>query len=61
MTDNHSANEVLDTIRVREVVGTIRNRDVLDRLVGDLTLSGFDRGDIDLMASRMTVMRALGA
>ena len=61
MTDNRSADEVLDTIRVREVVGTVKNREGLDRLVDDLTRSGFDRGDIDLMASRMTVMRALGA
>ena len=61
MTDSRSANEVLDTIRVREVVGTLKSREALDRLVDDLTRSGFDRGDIDLMASPMTVMRALGA
>jgi hypothetical protein len=61
MTDNHSANEVLDTMRVREVVGTVKSRETLDRLVTELTRSGFDRADIDLMASRMTVMRALGA
>ena len=61
MTDNHSEGEILDTILVREVVGTVKSREALDRLVTELTESGFDRSDIDLMASRMTVMRALGA
>ena len=37
MTDNHSEGEILDTILVREVVGTVKSREALDRLVTELT------------------------
>jgi hypothetical protein len=61
MTDIQSTNELLGTVRVREVVGTVKDKEALDRLAADLTQSGFDRADIDLMASRTTVMRTLGS
>jgi len=50
---------VLETILVREVVGTVTSREALDELVTELTRAGFDRSDIDLLASRDTVMHKL--
>lgn len=50
---------VLETVRVREVVGVVTNQEALDRLVTDLTSAGFDRADIDLMASQDTVFQKL--
>lgn len=61
MNNVPSKQEALETVRVREVVGIVKTRDALDRLVDELTTNGFDRADIDLMASRSVVMRELKA
>jgi hypothetical protein len=50
-----------DVVLVREVVGTVHSREDLDALVDRLTTSGFDRGDISLMASHEAVVRKLRA
>ena len=50
-----------DVVLVREVVGTVNSREDLDALVDRLTTSGFDRGDISLMASHEAVVRKLRA
>ena len=50
-----------DVVLVREVVGTASSREELDALVDRLTTSGFDRGDISLMASHDAVVRKLRA
>ena len=42
-------------------VGTVYSREELDALVDRLTTSGFDRGDISLMASHDAVIRKLRA
>jgi len=42
-------------------VGTVYSREELDALVDRLTTSGFDRGDISLMASYDAVIRKLRA
>jgi hypothetical protein len=60
MKQGHHEN-VLETIRVREVVGTVTTREALDELVTALMWAGFDRSDIDLLASREAVMRKLHA
>lgn len=60
MSRDGSNSEILEAVRVREVVGLVKSRDVLDRLVDELTNAGFDRADIDLMASRATIRRELG-
>ena len=41
--------EVLERVKVREVAGIFRSRDVLDAAVGSLLSSGFDRADIDIV------------
>jgi hypothetical protein len=48
---NGSRHTVLERVRVREVAGVFRSRDALDAAVDALLLAGFDRADIDLMAS----------
>jgi len=53
-------NEIIETVRVREVVGTVSNLDLLESMVGELTSAGFDKSDIDLMASREAVRDKLG-
>jgi len=50
-----------DVVLVREVVGTVNSREDLDALVDRLTTSGFDRGDISLMASHEAVVWKLRA
>ncbi|WP_066211522.1 hypothetical protein [Blastomonas sp. CCH4-D12] len=52
--------EVVDTVRVREVVGTVSNLPLLESMVSALTSAGFDNADIDLMASPETVRAKLG-
>ncbi|MFN3348558.1 hypothetical protein [Pseudorhodoplanes sp.] len=59
MSDDGPKSDILAAVRVREVVGLVKSRDTLDRLVDELTNAGFDRADIDLMASRTTIMREL--
>jgi hypothetical protein len=46
---------------VREVVGTVTTREALDELVTSLMRAGFDRSDIDLLASRDAVAKKLNA
>jgi hypothetical protein len=58
--DHEHQDGILETVRVREVVGVVHNREELDALIDRLTRAGFDRSDIDLMASRDTVLRKLG-
>lgn len=50
-----------DVVLVREVVGVAHSREELDALVDRLTTSGFDRGDISLMASHDAVVQKLRA
>jgi hypothetical protein len=50
-----------DVVLVREVVGTVHSLEEIDALVDRLTTSGFDRGDISLMASHDAVVRKLRA
>ena len=52
---------ILETVRVREVVGVVHSQEELDAVTDRLTRAGFDRSDIDLMASRDTVLRKLNA
>src|ERR1700731_3262168 len=43
-----TATKILDRVKVREVAGVFRSRDVLDTAVHALLSSGFDRADIDV-------------
>src|ERR1700730_12062686 len=49
MATSGSTTEVLERVKVREVVGVFRSRDVLDAAVHALLSSGFDRADIDVL------------
>jgi hypothetical protein len=51
---------VLERVRVREVAGVFRSQDSLEAVVGDLLQTGFDRADIDLMASADVILERLG-
>jgi hypothetical protein len=44
-----SITEILGRVKVREVAGVLRSRDVLDAAVHTLLSSGFDRADIDVV------------
>lgn len=55
-----AADAVIDRVKVREVAGVFRSRDALDAAVEDLLLAGFDRVDIDIMASVDAVREKLG-
>ena len=60
MAERHdNTNDVLETARVREVVGVVRSRETLATIVERLTTVGFDRADIDLMASQEMIAREL--
>jgi hypothetical protein len=50
---------VLGRTTVREVAGVFHSREAIDAAVGDLLRSGFDRADIDLMASVDAVRQKL--
>jgi hypothetical protein len=50
----------LDRSRVREVTGVFHSRDALNGAVADLLHSGFDRANIDVVASLDEVSRRLG-
>jgi hypothetical protein len=52
--------DVVDTVKVREVAGVFHTREAVEAAVGDLTLAGFDRADIDFMASVDAVKQKLG-
>jgi hypothetical protein len=49
-----------ERITVREAAGVFRSREALETAVGALLESGFDRSDIDLMASVHAVVEKLG-
>jgi hypothetical protein len=49
--DTGYLNKVIETERVREVVGVIHNRAALETIEEKLMERGFDRGDIDLIAN----------
>jgi outer membrane lipoprotein SlyB len=55
-----STEEVLDRVKVREVAGVFRAPEPLEAAVADLTLAGFDRNDIDLMATSDAIEKKLG-
>jgi hypothetical protein len=46
-----------ERVRIREAVGVVRSREILDTVVRRLEAAGFDRADIDLMGSPDTVRR----
>ena len=47
MARSEADTEILERVKVREVAGVFRSRDVLDVAVNSLLSSGFDRADID--------------
>jgi hypothetical protein len=51
---------ILDRVRVREVTGIFHSRDGLNGAVADLLPAGFDRADIDVVASLDEVTKRLG-
>ena len=56
-----TANKVLERVKVREVAGVFRARDMLDAAVHALLSSGFDRADIDLVVGAEAHERLGGA
>jgi hypothetical protein len=61
MATSGSITEVLDRVKVREVVGVFRSREVLDAAVNVLLTSGFDRADIDVLVGAEVRQRFRGA
>jgi hypothetical protein len=55
-----ASDATLEKIKAREVAAVFRSRAALDAAVDALLLAGFDRGDIDLMASADAVREKLG-
>ncbi|MDB5396245.1 MAG: hypothetical protein JWM91_3751 [Rhodospirillales bacterium] len=51
---------VMETVKAREVAGVFRARGPLEAAADELLLAGFDRADIDLMASPDAVREKLG-
>lgn len=51
---------VLETTRVREAMAIFQSPETLEAAVGDLLMAGFDRSDVDLMASVNAVREKLG-
>jgi hypothetical protein len=51
---------VIETTKVREVAGVLESRKQIEEAVDALLLAGFDRADIDLMASWDAVRQKLG-
>ena len=49
MARSEADSEILERVKVREVAGVFRSRDVLDAAVSSLLSSGFDRADIDIV------------
>jgi hypothetical protein len=50
MAASGSGNGVLERVKILEVAGVFRRRDVLDAAADALLLSGFDRADLDMVA-----------
>lgn len=57
---SNPSDTVIETTKAREVAGVFHTRAALESAVEDLLLSGFDRADVDLMASRDAVRKKLG-
>jgi hypothetical protein len=55
-----SSDAVIERVKVREVAGVFHTRAALDQAIEALLLAGFDRADIDLMASVDSVRERLG-
>jgi hypothetical protein len=55
-----ASDTVIDRAKVREVAAVFRSREALDATVAALLTAGFDRADIDLMASVDAVRQKLG-
>jgi hypothetical protein len=58
---DEGSDTVIERVKVREVAGVFHSRDAMDDAVSDLLLAGFDRADIDLMASAEAVRQKLGS
>lgn len=56
-----SDRNIIQKVRVREVVGTVHNLELLEGMVVALSAAGFDKSNIDLMASREAVLEKLPA
>ena len=56
-----TANKVLERVKVREVAGVFRSRDLLDAAVSALLSSGFDRADVDVVVGAEARERLGGA
>jgi hypothetical protein len=56
---NRTSPVVLETTKVREVVGIFHSRSSLQAAIDDLLLSGFDRADLDLVGSVAQLRKAL--
>lgn len=56
-----SSPDVLERMKVREVAGVFHSRQAVEAAVEDLLLTGFDRADIDRLASLDEVRRRLKA
>jgi outer membrane lipoprotein SlyB len=57
---SHSADAVIERVKVREVAGVFRSRDTLHAAADALLRAGFDRADIDEMAEIDAVRQSLG-
>jgi hypothetical protein len=55
-----TADVVLDRAKVREVAGIFDSRELLDAAATDLLLAGFDRADVDVVASLDELPKRLG-
>jgi hypothetical protein len=56
-----SANKILERVKIREVAGVFRSRDMLDVAVHALLSSGFDRADVDVVVGAEARERLGGA
>jgi hypothetical protein len=59
MAEQAKEDDVLETERVREVVGVVDSEDQLEKLLHLFALVGIDRSDIDIMASRESARQKL--
>jgi hypothetical protein len=55
-----SADDAIERTKAREVAAIFHSRGALDAAIDALLLSGFDRADIDIIADRDEVQRAIG-
>jgi hypothetical protein len=61
MATANTTNEVLERVKVGEVAGVFRSRDLLDAAVSALLSSGFDRADIGVTVGAEARERLGGA